>query len=221
MFAPLFVVTPVNDPIEEAVTKASDGSYKRPAFYTLTTQNGQVYAGSTNGIGNRLNDHKSMLRAGKHIYPELQNAVEKEQPIQVMVEHMPSRQAAYDAEQAFLTSNVGNPNLLNKSLDARNPGKGHTVSEAGIQRLREFNTGKILSAETRQKMSESRSGKAQNPATLEALIKARSKPVEIDGTVFPSLTDAVRTLRVSYPTIVKRVKSPDPKYANYSFKEKL
>lgn len=209
MTTPQFVITPVNDPIPEAVTKSIHGKNEHPALYTMTTPEGHVYVGSSRNVNARLNKHKVDLKAREHPYPALQAAVAKDQPIQVTVEYMPSRDAALDAEQAFITNNAGSPHLLNKALDARNPGKGQIVSEDRKQKLREFHTGKPLSEETRQKMSEAQKGKVKH-----------GRPVEIEGVVHSSIKSAGEALGVTVLTVRNRINSVNPNFANYSFKEK-
>lgn len=253
MTSPIIVIVPLNDRIPEAIVKASSGRKDHPAFYVLSTPEGQTYAGSTGAIDRRVSVHKSNLKTGKHAYSELQSTVDKGLPIKMTVKYTSSREVAFNAEQEFLSKNADNPNLLNKSLDARAPGKGHVVSEEhkqkireantgripseyniqrtkeantgkrpseyNIQRIKETHTGKIVSEETRQKMSESLKGRVCTPSMREAVSKASSKPVEIDGTMYPSQRSAAEALKVSDVTIGNRVRSLSPKFSNYSLKE--
>lgn len=210
MTTPIFVVTPVNDPIPEAAIKRNNGEISHPAFYTLAVPDGQVYAGSTGDVNARVRAHKNKLKVGSHPYAELQTAVEKDLPVQVTVEYMPSRDAAFDAEQAFLTKNSDNPKLLNKCLDARSPRSGIPSSAYQIQRMKEVHTGRVPSEATRQKLSEAQKGKAKHV-----------RPVEIEGTVHPSIKGASKALGVTVLTVRNRINSPSPKFVNYSFKEKM
>lgn len=44
-------------------------------------------------------------------------------------------------------------------------------------------------------------------------------PVEVEGTVYPSLKEAGIALGVAGQTVQNRIKSKDPKFSNYSVKQ--
>ena len=68
-----------------------------------------------------------------------------------------------------------------------------------------------ISEETRIKLSTS--GKLRKP-----LLKPNNfKNISIDNIVYESVTDAARKLGVHRTTIYERIKSPNPKFANYSY----
>lgn len=80
--------------------------------------------------------------------------------------------------------------------------KGHSVSEEQRQKLRERATGRVMSAETRLKVS---------------MNSASSKKVEINGVVYRSMREAGEAVGKSGDTIRKRCESTDPEWSGYNF----
>lgn len=71
--------------------------------------------------------------------------------------------------------------------------------------------GKKHHEETKLKIAEKKKGK----------IPANARPVIIDGVEFPSATEASRRLNVVPATILNRIKSKNPLYQNYFYKERM
>ena len=196
---PLIVPFYENEPIPEAVMYNPAGAVQRPAFYWLHTDDGKIYVGSTGGIAHRLSVHAGLLKHGKHYCLELLLSFSRSFFITASVWYMPSREAALDAEQAYLDDHFGADYLLNKAPNARDALEGGECSVETRRKISAGNTGKIRSAEMRLRLG--------RPKT----------PVIIDNVPYKSILDAARSLRLSSPSVWKRIRDTDPKYANYQY----
>lgn len=196
---PLIVPFYENEPIPEAVMYNPAGAVQRPAFYWLHTDDGKIYVGSTGGIAHRLSVHAGLLKHGKHYCLELLLSFSRSFFITASVWYMPSREAALDAEQAYLDDHFGADYLLNKAPNARDALEGVECSVETRRMISEGNKGKIRSAEMRLRLG--------RPKT----------PVIIDNVPYKSILDAARSLRLSSPSVWKRIRDTDPKYANYQY----
>lgn len=137
---------------------------KIPGTYIIENENKEIYIGSSEHLTKRLQKHKSMIKNGVHPHEPLNNS-----NVVVKVIQTDDRNMAYDLEQKFLDENRNNPKLLNKALDARFPGKGITPSEANIEAIKKAHTGKIVSEETRKKLSIANSGRTLSEEQKEHL----------------------------------------------------
>lgn len=230
---PLIVPFYENEPIPEAVMYNPAGAVQRPAFYWLHTDDGKIYVGSTGGIAHRLSVHAGLLKHGKHYCLELLLSFSRSFFITASVWYMPSREAALDAEQAYLDDHFGADYLLNKAPNARDAlegvecsvetrrkisagNTGKIRSEWHKQRISEGNKGKTVSEETRRMISEGNKGKIRS-AEMRLRLGRPKTPVIIDNVPYKSILDAARSLRLSSPSVWKRIRDTDPKYANYQY----
>lgn len=155
----IFEITELNTPLVGSVTKASNRQLMKPAFYKVNTTSDEVYGGSTGSISKRLNKHKRMLLDGTHPVRALQAAHDAGEVLKVEVTYTENRDQAFDTEQKFLDANKDSPKLLNKALNARLSRQGISPSEFNIQRIKETHTNKVVSVETRAKLSKALKGK--------------------------------------------------------------
>ena len=102
--------------------------------------------------------------------------------------------------------NKGNTYCLGKNASQETKDK---LSVIASQRLGEKNHffGKHHSEETKQKLRESKLGN----------IPTNTRNILIDGKTYISATEAGRQLNVCTATILHRIKSPNPKFANYFY----
>lgn len=159
----------LNNVIPEAITKNKNRSFNIPAFYTITTKSGKVYAGSTGSINKRLSGHKGALEKGEHLITGLQVEYSDVSDLQIAITYAKDREEAFDKEQSYLDENFDNPNNLNRARNARFPGQGVSPSEFNIQRIKETHTGKTVSEETRIKLREARKSYTVSEETKEKL----------------------------------------------------
>jgi|SaaInlV_150m_DNA_4_1039716.scaffolds.fasta_scaffold00340_3 group I intron endonuclease len=107
---------------------------------------------------------------------------------------------------------------LSEINKAREPRKGWTMSEEHKHNLSKSRIGKYTgkdnsffgkqhSEETKQKLRENKYG----------TIPTNAREILIDGELYKSVAEAGRKLKVCAPTIIHRIKSPNPKFANYFY----
>lgn len=198
-----------------------------PAAYEIThVASGKMYVGSALDFFGRMRVHKSSLRLNRHSNADLQAAFNIDPEIEFSVTFYDTREEAYDHEQALLDEHHSKGELFNVAVNARSTNKDNEVIKAY---LRELKTGTTHTEETKAKMSAARKGVAKPPRTQEhidklaaartgckhseeAIAKLRasaptSKPVSIDGVIYPSISEASRSLPMDYRKIKRRIKS--------------
>jgi group I intron endonuclease len=111
-----------------------------------------------------------------------------------------------EVKRLFSEMHKGNTYCLGKKASQETKDK---LSVIARQRLGEKNPffGKHHSEETKQKLRESRIGN----------IPTNARKIVIDRKTYISATDAGRQLNVCTATILHRIKSPNPKFANYFY----
>lgn len=165
----MIIIRDQNDKIPEAATKTKNRAFNRPGNYTITVENTPVvYSGSSGCVNKRIGKHKNSLENGVHPYQELQEAYNENKNIIIDITYTKNREEAYQAEQALIDTGK----CINKALDAKYPGKGVSPTEFNIQRIKETHTGKIVSDETRKKLSMANTGRVTTEETKEKLRQA-------------------------------------------------
>lgn len=164
----VFNIITTNNEIPEAYSKTSSRAWKKTAFYNIKDLKGNIYAGSTGNINARLSKHSLNIENNKHLYKEL-CLCNNNDKLNVEITYTATREEAYNLEQEFINSNKNSDKLLNKALDVRSPRLGKSPSEYNIQRIKETHTDKIVSKETRHKLSQARKGKKLSEETKEKL----------------------------------------------------
>lgn len=173
----------LNARIPIAELKHVDRSYKRPAFYLIKTTSGKSYGGSTGAISKRLTRHMFDLRTGIHPIAELQQAYDADIDITIDVTYAESRGHAFSIEQLFLDENFGKPGTLNRAKNAIHPGLGVSPSPENILAIKKAHTGKIVSAETREKLSLVHKGKTLTMETKAKLRLANLGKIKSESTL--------------------------------------
>ena len=197
------------------------------AAYEIThVASGKMYVGSAKDFFGRMRVHKSSLKLGTHKNVDLQAAFNIDPEIEFSVTFYDTREEAYDHEQALLDEHHPKGELFNVAVNARSTNKDNEVIK---EYLRQLKTGTTHTEETKAKMSANRKGKTKPPRTQEHIDKlaaartgskhseesiakirassANARPVSIDGVVYPSISEASRSLGVEYKKIKRRIKS--------------
>lgn len=118
-----------------------------------------------------------------------------------------------EVKQLYSTIHRGNTYNLGRKASQETKYKMSIISS---KRLGEKNPyfGKHHSKETLKKMQET---KQKNIAIYGRTIPKSARKVTIDGKTYMTVSDAGRELNVCTATIIHRIKSPNPKYANYFY----
>jgi group I intron endonuclease len=197
--------------------------HKTPVVYLIThPESNSVYVGSTNDIQRRQREHNKCLRKGNHPNPKLQEAFNRNAVIEYEVIPTATRDEAYAMEQKLMDDYRAGGNLLNISPVANNSIPGWKQPEESIERMRLSSTGKSHTEESRQKMSDMRRGipksdeaRAKHSETL----RARARPISINGVEYAGIQDAVDKTGMTYNTISNRIRSNSDIFSGWKWNE--
>lgn len=205
--------------------------------YVIKFDNGDFYVGSTSDARKRFNRHRSLI--SRRISGILKMSSSDWQSFEISeVSRFQSRESSLDFEQWLLDGLVGSAGCLNVAKDARVSGRGRIVTQrerddasARVRLFRHTEGTKArlseilrsrgpVSDETRAKMSASRTGVKKSKEWVErASLRAKSRPVVVDGKEYRSLSLAAREIGISPSLMHKRLNSED--WNNYGYKEKV
>lgn len=196
-----------------------------------------VYVGSSGMPGLRTSRHLTLLRGGRHENPVFQKLFNTNPNFYFVYYTVDTREDAYKLEQSLVDYYAGTGKLINIGMDVLAPNRGKVASaetrekqriaklgvarsEEAKQRVSEGMIGRVQSEETRQKLSDAKKGKPQ-PDHIAELCRERnrlrSKPVSIDGVVYPSVREASRQLNVKRDTVKTRLRTSNPTWVNWFF----
>ena len=193
-----------------------------PAVYIIRhKKNGHFYIGSTVDLYSRLKYHRLRLKNGKHDNSKLLEVYTSWEDFEIWWEYGKTKEEVSKKEQVLLDkeflselccniSNLSEPNwLANGAVDAAaktwqsgkriNFWKGKKLSEEAKRKIGDKNRGRIKSEETRKKLS---------------------KPVSLDGVVYPTIKAAAKTFNVAKSTIRRRITGELKGYPNWFFIDK-
>lgn len=142
-------------------------------YRIVCVKNGRYYYGSSVNVWRRWNEHKSMLKRGKHGNPIIQRSWNKygESSFRIELAEAVVQSKLLEAEQVYLDEHVGKSNCMNIAKDAISGITGRKRSEETCRKISErmsgnnFGignkswTGKIHKNETKLKIGKANRGK--------------------------------------------------------------
>lgn len=141
-----------------------------PGVYSITSKtNSKVYIGSSKSVHQRWAEHKSCLRHNRHHNNHLQAHVNKYGLGDLVFEVMevePDEALRTGLEQLLVTALYG-PNCFNQGRDVLAPALGRVVSPETRAKLSKINKGRKASPETRALLSAAGKGRKQSPESIE------------------------------------------------------
>lgn len=144
-------------------------SLKQPGIYCIkNTVNSKIYIGSAVDLCKRLHHHKTRLRTGKHINRHLQSAWNKygaEAFSCQIIELIHDKKNLLKAEQHYL-----NTLLFAKEFISRENNKFQELGYNSYPTA-QSPAGRIVSAETKDKIRKTNTGKKQSPETIAKRVK--------------------------------------------------
>lgn len=144
---------------------------KTMGIYCITNMNtGKIYIGSSVGIENRFSQHRCFLRRQVHQNAHLQNAWNKYGETAFdfsVIEVIPRVEDLTKTEQLYLDGfEAYNPALgYNLARDAERPALGRVVTAETREKLSESHKGLLQSPESKAKRSASLTGIKRSPTT--------------------------------------------------------
>ncbi len=144
---------------------------------------GKYYVGSTSNLYSRIVAHLSGLRKNNHENSSLNLAFKSDPQIEIICYKTDDREKAFELEQDLMDSNKHN--LFNKALDSKNNFHGYIYK------------GKPMPDWIREKIS--------NSSRIRTDLKRT--PINIDGVVYSSVSEASRQLGINKRTLFRRIHS--------------
>lgn len=183
------------------------------------------YVGVTGDPVQRLKQHRSDLRRGKHKSP-LQAAFKLDPDTDKFVMEPVStgltKDEAYSLEEELIRKHVNNPRIVNDALgraytesmlEAR---KGFRHTEEAKRKISESQkglaTGRVASEETRRKMSDVRKGRKRTWETMNDTTKEKLRDTSVNKQItngtytWRSIAEAGRQLGVDRTTVMRWVR---------------
>jgi group I intron endonuclease len=225
------------DIIDRACLKNGDlfegrvvGTKKVSGTYILEHQASlKYYVGSSTDLTRRQKEHIKELRSNTHHSKELQHLYNTEPCFTFITLSVTDN--VKEEEQKLLDIHYAKPLCLNLAANSVAPQQdrphteqtkskmiqaatGRPCSERARQLLIERNRNRIVSEESRLKMSKSH----LTPEAIQRrreISKERMVPVEVQGIVFESIADAARHFNVVPRTVAVRIQSSDEKFKDW------
>lgn len=170
-----------------------------PGFYTLIHRpTGHFYFGSTKGISGRMSTHASTVRNGTHFNAMVLKHFADWDDVKILVTYFDDLADARRWEQWYLNKYHGHPLCCNQVKDPLKPLDGKEVKlTKGSARTMDI-----------VRMSKTPEAIAKHATNI-------SKPVYVDGFVFPSLTIAAKALGKSLSTVNWGLRTASGRYADW------
>jgi group I intron endonuclease len=186
----------------------------------------KVYVGSTTNIYSRCVEHMSRLAKGTRHNQDMQDAYNQSPFFELSFTPAPleHRELLIQGEQNLIDLYKDSGFLLNRSTDAEVSARGYARTEEHLSKLIEGNLGRAKSPEEREKHRLGKLGKKLSDETKEKISQARTgKPryraIEIEEKSYPSIVSAARELDISPKAIAVRLKSNNPAFEHWQYKD--
>lgn len=168
-----------------------------------------IYVGSTCDLPRRYNENIGDLRRNEHKNRPLQELYNKIPDVVVLFEPCSTVEEAQFLEQLLVDKLKHTDNLCNVAVDnVLLTRKGASLSIGHIQKLREYNLGKVHTDDSRQNMSSAQKSFYGTPEGIERkkqIGEQRSKRITFEGVEYSSIREASKQLNINYSTLAKKV----------------
>lgn len=143
------------------------------AYIILNSTDGHFYVGSSFDIFRRVAAHRCMLSSNTHRCKKLQNSYNNTNKamIDICVIFLDTREEAYEIEQYILDFYKGDDKLTNSATNALLAGKDRINNDEFRRKMSLYNKNRIVSQETRNKLSVAGMGRKMSDQTKKLLIK--------------------------------------------------
>jgi predicted GIY-YIG superfamily endonuclease len=179
---------------------------KQAATYIIRNNiTGEVYIGSSGKVYNRISRHKEMISIKKHDNSNFTKLLEAASisDFELIIIFTDTRDTAYDLEQYFMDYYKNSNLLLNIAPNARFYMSsnftmlGRELSADHKQKISESNTGKVMSEEAKEKMSFFSKTNPTAIAQFKEILEGKKRKVSVYGIAYDSLTEAGKSSKFS------------------------
>lgn len=165
-------------------------------IYTITNLiNNKIYLGKSSNLKRRLNNHKIALLSLRHENEHLQNSVNKYGIENFKFEILEEVSIEFlDSQENYWANllNVHNRNFGYNILNCSPEGRTKVYDEELRYKLGNGQRGKKASKETKQKMSESRKGKAIHSEEFKNKLSNRAKNAKISEETRKKMSESAK-----------------------------
>jgi len=171
---------------------------------------GRSYYGRSQEIEKRWRSHTNMLRNNEHSNTALQsdwNHYGEDAFTFTVLSKFDDLQTSIDEEQRLIDESRG----VSYNISNATPGGDTFTFNPRKEEIRELK--RLLSSGSSNPMY----GKPKSELAIRRIKEANSRPVEIDGKRFASMSDAAKTYGVSVSTVSNRIASSNNKFANWRY----
>ncbi len=200
------------------------------AVYTIRhPSSGVFYVGNTSNINARKASHLSQLRQGTHHSKALQDAWNKDDTLTWEITGVPTKEEAARLERELIVAQKDNPLIANHTMAkpvrdetraAMSAGQTTAWTEERRETKRIAMTGTKHTPETIAKMRNDRKDMVVSDEMRNMAAEKRRIQVQIESVVYRTAQEASRAVGCSLPTVLKRVRSDDPKWNDWAITDK-
>lgn len=175
--------------------------------------NGRCYFGRSQELEKRWRAHKNMLRKDEHHNIEMQkdwNEYGEDSFVFEVLHEFDNKEDSLRVEQEYINNSRGESYNIS---DSKNGGDTFTYNPRR-EEIREIHRQQAIGKNNPMY------GKPKNEYTLQRIKEANSKPVSIDGVVYPSLTQASKVLNIKVGSVAYRINSKSEQFKNWVYVDK-
>lgn len=182
------------------------------AYLVVHEATESFYVGSTGNLSQRKRGHMCDLRKDRNKNTSLQDLYNQDSKVKFLFHPTPTRELAYEKEQALLDAYGNSDSCLNVAKNARSSGLGLVRTEKTRERI---------SAVTKGREPPNK-GVKMNDEYYQNFLDSRTavrKKVLINGQEYASVSEAAKALNVTCSCVTKRLNSNTQQFSNYAYLE--
>lgn len=180
-------------------------------IYTITCKNnGKIYYGRSQEFEKRTRAHLNMLRSNTHNNLYMQedfNKYGENSFVFEIIHEYDNIQKSIEIEQQYIDENIG----IGYNIGGSISGGDLFTTNPRKEEIRELK--RQLFAGKNNPMY----GKPKTQKMIDAVKKANSKSVSIEGVVYSSISEASKELGIGVTTIIYRLNSQTERFANWVY----
>lgn len=194
----------------------SEGKKVAGAYMLTHVLSGRFYIGSSSNLYFRTKYHEHKLRVGTHEVTALQSDYNQDSDIVFKYWITDTEEQARRTEEELVSFYWTDVNLYNQAYLIPGVGRRFTEEQRQEHSARLKNIPRSDEAKERMAVAQRLSWKKGNRTWTEGGGKAK-RPVEINGKIYASISEAARQLDLIHMTVLKRVQSTSHKFQEWKY----